>query len=103
MVLPRCTLLFSEGFESDISLTFSSDDTGLDQDVSLHQLLVSRGGLATPGLIDMFAPGASLDKVKNGVRDQCMILLTHFGSTLLGDFGWVEGYRTYLAARDAGA
>jgi hypothetical protein len=99
MVFPRCELMFVENFESDMTLRFSPDDTGLDERVTLAHLLVSMGGRPTPGLIHMVAGGASLDKMKNGVRDLCTIMLTHFRSTLLGDFAWVEGYKAYLAKR----
>ena len=99
VVFPKCTLYFEEGFEGDMDVSFSADDTGLDSDVRLHDVLVSMGGVGdrTPGLINQFAPAASLDKVKNGIRDLCTILLTHFRPSLTGDFSWVEKYRAYKA------
>jgi hypothetical protein len=98
VVFPKCTLFFEEGFESNMGLRFSADNTGLDMDVKLKDVLVSMGGVGnTPGLIKHFAPTASLDKVKNGIRDLCTIILTHFRSSILGDFNWVEKYKAYNA------
>ena len=97
VVFPKCTLTFSEGFESDMQLKFLDRDTGLGNSVTLNEVLISMGGPDTPGLIDYFSPGASLEKVQNEVRDLCTMVLTHFKATLLGDFSWVESYKEYVA------
>jgi hypothetical protein len=101
MVFPKCTLYFVEGFESDMYLEFLAEDTGLDNSVTLKQVLVSMGGIPTPKLkvIDDLSRGASLATVKNGLRILCTIILTHFRSSILGDFGWVEHYKAYRARR----
>ncbi|MBP9106491.1 MAG: hypothetical protein KBF56_07035 [Gemmatimonadaceae bacterium] len=96
MVLPKCTLFFEEGFESDMSVWFDADQVGLDEPVSLRDIMISRGGIETPGLVRRFSPRASLDKVKDEVRDLCTILFTHFRSSLDGDFVWVPAYRAHL-------
>lgn len=98
-VFPKCTLFFEEGFESDMEVSFLVEDTGLDEPVTLKDILISRGGVDTPGLINFFSPHASLDKVKNEVRDLCTIFMTHFRGMLDGDFAWVDDYRKYLARR----
>jgi hypothetical protein len=92
VVFPRCTLAFEEGFESEMQVRFV-EVHGLDRPVTLTEVTVALGGLNTPGLINYFSPAASLDKVKNGTRDLCRILLTHFRSTLLGDPGWLDKVR----------
>lgn len=97
VVLPSCTLFFEEGFESDMSVWCDADPVGLDAPVSLRDIMISRGGIETPRLVSSFSPHASLDKVKDEVRDLCTILFTHFHSSLEGDFSWVPAYRAYLA------
>jgi hypothetical protein len=51
-----------------------------------------------PKLIDYFSPGASLDKVKNELRDLFTLLFTYFRSSLDGDFEWVATYRAHRAS-----
>ena len=51
-----------------------------------------------PTLINFFSPQASLDKVKNEVRDLCTLLFTYFRPSLDGDFEWVATYRTYCTS-----
>jgi hypothetical protein len=59
---------------------------------------ISRGALPPrPKLIDFFSPHASLDKVKNEVRDLCTLLFTYFRPSLDGDFEWVATYRAHRA------
>src|SRR5262245_2724437 len=83
---PKCQLFFSEGFESHMSLKFLAESPGLGETVDLHALLVSLGGLHTPGLDETLLPQASLEKVQIGTRNLCKIVLTHFRSSILGDF-----------------
>jgi len=92
VVFAKCTLAFEEGFESEMQVRFVEVD-GLDRPVTLTEVAVALGGVSTPGLINYFSPAASLDKVKNGARDLCRILLTHFRSTVLGDPGWLDRVR----------
>ncbi len=99
LVFPRCTLVFREGFESEMELVFTPEQTGLERTVTMYQVLLSRGGHETPGLIEYFSPGASLEKVQNEARDLCTIALHHFRSTILGDFRWALEYRAYLERR----
>lgn len=102
MAFPRCTVVLSEGFESEMMLRFLPGDTGLKETVTLRHILVAlksvhgREGLPpVPALINDCSPLASLDKVKNGIRDLSMLLLTYLRPCLLGDFSWVEMYRTF--------
>jgi hypothetical protein len=99
IVLPRCHLFVSEGFESEMTLKFTAESTRLDRHVSVVEALVAlRADPAnelppSPTLINYFSPAASLDKVKNGLRDQLTLLFTYFSSSLVGDFAWVPAYR----------
>jgi hypothetical protein len=94
MVFPACNLLFTEGFESEMGLQLVPADTGLDHNVTLaHALQVLRarpGAPPRPTLINHVSPAASLDKVKNGVRDLCTLALAYLGPCIRGDFSWVK-------------
>lgn len=99
--LPRCHLYVTEGFESNMELKFLSESTGLDHSVSVADALAAlredpdRTLPPRPKLIDFFSPHASLDKVKNEVRDLCTLLFTYFRSSLEGDFAWVATYQAH--------
>ena len=98
---PRCHLYVAEGFESNMSLRFLPESTGLDRSVSIADALAAlRRDPAQllpprPPLIDFFSPEASLNKVKNELRDLFTLLLTYFRSSLDGDFAWVAVFRIY--------
>ena len=102
MVFARCTPIFSEGFESEMMLKFSPGDTGLKETVTLRHAVMAlktvheRESLPpAPALINDPSPFASLDKVKNGIRDLSTLVLTYLRPSLLGDFSWVEVYRAF--------
>lgn len=108
MVFPKCCLFFMEGFESSMLLKFVPEDTGLDASLTLEEALLAfapessrTGAPYTPGLILDQSPYASVDVVKNRLRDLCKIILTHFQACLLGDFSWVERYKAYYANKRA--
>lgn len=79
------------------------ESTGLDHSVSVADALAAlrkdpeRTLPPRPKLIDYFSPQASLDKVKNELRDLCTLLFTYFKPSLTGDFDWVATYRQYGA------
>lgn len=102
MVFPKCTPVFSEGFESDMTLRFLPVDTGLKETVTLRHAVVAIKSIhdrehlpPAPALIGDPNPYASLDKVKNGIRDLSTLVLTYLRPCLLGDFSWVEVYKTF--------
>jgi hypothetical protein len=101
--LPHCHLYVTEGFESDMDLVFLPDCTGLDDMVSIGDVLRV---LATdpdhvpppePKLINFFGGYASLDKVKNDLRDLLTLLFTYLHSSLAGNFDWVTFYRAHAS------
>ncbi len=102
--LPRCHLYVTEGFESNMDLSFLPESTGLDHSVSVADALAAlredpdRTLPPRPTLINFFSPHASLDKVKNEVRDLCTLLFTYFRSSLDGDFEWVATYRAHATS-----
>ena len=101
--LPRCHLYVTEGFESNMELKFLPESTDLDHSVSVADALAALREdpecalPPRPQLIDFFSPHASLDKVKNEVRDLCTLLFTYFRSSLEGDFSWVASYRKHAS------
>lgn len=95
LCFPRCTLLFEEGFESEMAAYFLPRDTGLKNAITIYDALSPRGKLETPGLVRYFSPGATLEKVQYGIHDLCTTILHHLCSSLLGDFSWVPAYREY--------
>ena len=104
MRFPKCSLYFSEGFESDMDLNFLPQDTGTDIVLGFTHALLALVPEAerdpnkplTPVLTGDDSPGASLDKVKNGLRDLCTIALYHLKPCLLGDFSWVATYQATM-------
>lgn len=104
MSFPDCDLFFMEGFESEMVLEFPPSRTGMDRSLTLDHALLAlspdpagSGGLPTPGLINDRSPAPSVDKVKNGIRDLCKMVLTHLQPCILGDFSWVDKYKAHLA------
>ena len=101
--LPHCNLYVTEGFESNMDMKFLAESTGLDRSVSVADALAAlhndpgRVLPPRPQLLDFFSPRASLDKVKNELRDLCTLLFTYFGPSLVGDFDWVTAYRAHAA------
>lgn len=99
--LPRCHLYVTEGFESDMDLAFLPESTGLDDMVSVGDALrvlatdPDRVLPSEPRLINFFGGHASLDKVKNDLRDLLTLLFTYFRPSLEGDFIWVAFYREH--------
>lgn len=99
MCFPNSHLYFREGFESEMYLEFLTEDTHTSRNLKLgHALLVivpesqRDGKQITPGLIDYWTPEASLEKVENGIRDLCKVVLYHLKPCILGDFSWVKEY-----------
>lgn len=104
MVFPKCTLMFSEGFESDMDLTLSVPDARADEIVTLTDYLLmlrattDRESLPPePTLIRKHVPHASPEKVKIGLRNLAVLSLAFARHCMLGDFNWMENYRSFRA------
>lgn len=101
VLLPKCTIVFVEGFESEMGLEFLPENTGATKTVTLkHALHVVRkdstyaSPAEEPALINDLASQPSVEKVKNGLRDLCALILAYVPDTLSGDFRWAEAYRS---------
>lgn len=99
MVFPNSSLFFAEGYAGEIELQFLPKDTHSEVPLKLaHALSVivpvdQRGAEpVTAGIIDDISIYGSKEKIQNGIRDICTILLTHMKHIILGDFSWVEKY-----------
>jgi hypothetical protein len=102
MIFPRCTLMFSEGFESDMDLTLFAPEAGADEIVTLTDFLLALRASANdadlppePALIRTHVPHASSEKVKIGIRNLSLLALTFARHCMLGDFSWVESYKAF--------
>jgi hypothetical protein len=104
MVLPKCTLFFSEGFESEMNLSFPTV-TEFEDSIDLTEVIIAlrsedaSDDKLAPAPVGRHIPGASLEKVENGIRNRCNWVRTYLGPTLEGDFGWVETLKRYRARR----
>lgn len=106
MEFPNCRLLFSEGFESDMRLIFPASHTGMKPSLDLTDALIAirSDPKYAANVIRLNAAklrpdhiSASLDKVTDGIRDLCILLLAALPECILGDFRWVESYKAYQA------
>jgi hypothetical protein len=100
MRFPASNLYFTEGFESEMSLKFLTEDTGADETLTLGDAFraiqsdpARFGSPPEPALDETHLPTASLAKVQLGLRNLCKLVLTYFRPCLLGDFSWVDAYR----------
>ena len=102
MVFPKCTLMFSEGFESDMYLTLSARDTAAEDVAALTDFLmllratVDRTSLPPePTLVGDHIPQASRVKVENGIHNLALLALVFARHCILGDFSWMESYTAF--------
>lgn len=100
MRFPRCNLYFREGYEGDIELHFLKVDTGTDYPLKLAHAIsvivpeaIREGNEVTPNLINDSSIYGSQEKMRNGIRDICKILLTHLLACIQGDWSWLEIYK----------
>jgi hypothetical protein len=97
VVFARCSLYFTEGFESAMDVSFLPNGRGLLRAAPIAEAieLLRKDSNRTlpdpPRLINFFCPHAALEKVRNELRDLCTLLLTYHGPTLDGDFDWAAG------------
>lgn len=104
MLFPQCSIEFTEGFESEIDLRFSVEETQTPYNLTLfHAIQALRADPnyvmpPSPKLIKYFSPGASLEKVQAGIRDTCTLVLTYLTPFLLGDRSWIVSYKKHVAA-----
>jgi hypothetical protein len=102
MQFPNCGLCFYEGYESDMDLFFLHSDTKRgDMESSLHlfhalYVLIDEAkqnsNFKEPILWDNPSILGSLEKVKIGLRNVCILVQTYLLPCIEGDFSWVERY-----------
>lgn len=100
MQFPRCCLYFAEGEDGNVNLEFLPEDTGTDIPLKLPHAMLTvvplserDGQPLTEGLFRDRSPWGSEAKVRHGIHDLCVTMLTHLRHVILGDFSWVEKYR----------
>jgi hypothetical protein len=102
MVFPNCTLMFSEGFESDMDLTLSAPEAAPEDVVVLADFLLMLRATADrtslprePTLTGEPNPQASREKVESGLHNLALLALTFAHHCILGDFSWMESYKAF--------
>lgn len=94
------TVMFNEGFEGHVRIKLLADDIELPRSVTLTEVIGAMRDSgevpATPKLIGDSSPTTSLDKVRNGIRDQAKLLLTFLPGYFVGDRSWVGIVRPYV-------
>lgn len=100
---PKCSIIISEGFESKMNAYFLNSQTGRsDTQYSLqlfHALLVLKSvnpqndqELELKGLVRNLDVEPSLEKVKQGLHNICILLQAYLLPCIKGDFSWVEEF-----------
>jgi hypothetical protein len=99
---PHSSILFIEGFESEIDVKFLNEQTNRDENQSSlsigHALMVleeeakNRNDFVEPKLSNFFSPEASYEKVIHGVKNMCELIQAYLLPCMMGDFSWVEKY-----------
>ncbi len=95
-----CILYFQESFESEINLYFI-DPSQIDEVWTFYEAIYcvlepehkQDPRFIAPKLNNYFSPFASLEKVKNGIRDNCILFQKYLLPCINGDFCWVNRYK----------
>ena len=98
---PKCSIVFSEGFESNMNAYFLNSETNRDKDkaslkvVDAVQVLKptkeKESGFIPPKNIKRFLEvEPSKQKVKDGLNNICILLQTYLLECIQGDFSWVD-------------
>jgi hypothetical protein len=100
MGFPKSSLYFREGPDGEMGLEFLSEDTGIDDVLSLIDALTvlvpnyetSPDPFPHLNLNNDTSIYASSEKVENGIRDICILLNEYLIPHIQGDFSWVKKY-----------
>ena len=99
LTFPKSNFYFVESLDGDIIVQFLQKDTKQDFSLYLVNALSvlfpesERGnGPIVPGLVESTWPFPSEENARQGIRDNCKILLTHLRSVIRGDYSWVSKY-----------
>lgn len=99
MSFPKSNFVFTEAPDGEVIVKFLCADLGCDESLHLgHALsvLVPESerieGVATPELDEKTLPFPSKEKTEIGIRNACMIILTHMTKVIKGDFSWVQEF-----------
>ena len=100
---PKCNILISEGFESSMNAYFLNSDTGRNEMQSNLEIFdaidlikpnreLELDFIEPRGLITYLDEEPSLEKVKQGLNNICILLQTYLLPCIDGDFSWVKEY-----------
>lgn len=100
---PKCKMIISEGFESSMNAYFPNSETGRsDKQASLRifdaidiikPIRELEGDFIEPkGLVSNLDVEPSIEKVKQGLHNICILLQTYLLPCIAGDYSWVDDY-----------
>ena len=100
---PKCKILVSEGFESNMNAYFPNSETKRNNkqsplnvfdavDVIKPTIELEVDFIEPTGLVKYLDNEPSLGKVKQGLNNICILLQTYLLPCIDGDFRWVEEY-----------
>jgi hypothetical protein len=100
---PKCSVIISEGFESNMNAYFPNSETKRNDKQSTLNLFdavdavksireLENDFIPPKELVQYFDIEPSLEKVKQGLNNICILLQTYLLPCIEGDFSWVEEY-----------
>ena len=104
---PKCSIVIREGFESDMNAYFLNSQTGRSDTQQSLDVFDAVGvldpinpqndqALKLKGFVDNLEGKASLEKVKLGLHNICILLQAYLLPCINGDFSWVELYNNWV-------
>lgn len=103
---PKCSILLIEGFESKMNAYFLNEQTGRNsaqENLSIFNAievikpgkeLSQQDAVLLEGAIQYLDDDPSLDKVRQGLTNICILLQVYLLPCIQGDFSWVIDYNT---------
>lgn len=106
IAFPKCSILISEGFESKMNAYFLNEQIGrnsVQENISIFNALdvikpkkelSQQDSELLKQTIRYLDDDPSLNKVKQGLTNICILLQVYFLPCIQGDFSWVIDYNT---------
>ena len=98
VIFSNCCLYFQESGQGMISVDFVNDENigvNYEYNVSIFsviQILKKQKHYNEPKLEGEHEVYTSLEKVKRGIRNECVLIQHYLLPTIQGDFSWVEEF-----------
>jgi hypothetical protein len=103
IIFPKCRIVISEGFESNMYAYFPNVEIGrsnIQSNLKIFDAIevlkpireLTEGFVEPKGLVKNLEVEPSQEKVKQGLHNICILLQTYLLPCIEGDFSWVEDY-----------